>query len=517
MNFLYHFVDSPLAAAIGWTLLHSVWEGALVAALFGAVLVATRSPRARYSAACIAMLLSFGAFSITLILFLPHHSSSLQAFKPLAVSAWHASSAGEDANLWTPRLALLAPWLAPLWIAGVLALYLRSLASCLSVQSLRCRGVCSAQAPWQSSMVRLTARLRISRPVVLLESSLAEVPMVLGHFKPLILIPVGLLAGLSAAQVEAILLHELTHIRRNDYLINAFQLLLEGLLFYHPAVWWISHVARAERENCCDDLVVSITGNAHEYARTLATLEQFRSPIAEPAIALTGGHLMKRIHRLLYPQVPSGPRTPWLAASILVLAGAVSIAAWPSKGAQHAASARQASQDTSKTPTAPDGDVIHQKQLADEKKATRNSYSKWLNEDVVYIIDDAERSAFEKLTTNAERDEFIKQFWERRNPNPESSTNKFKDEHYRRIAFTNQRFGTASGTPGWQTDRGHIYIVYGPPDEIDSHPKDEGGSPKPAIEVWSYRHIDGLGANDSITFIDRTGRGDYHLAPSNIR
>ncbi|MHB8501872.1 MAG: GWxTD domain-containing protein [Candidatus Acidiferrales bacterium] len=93
--------------------------------------------------------------------------------------------------------------------------------------------------------------------------------------------------------------------------------------------------------------------------------------------------------------------------------------------------------------------------------------------------------------------------------------NKFKQEHYRRIAFANQRFTTAPGTPGWQTDRGHIYIVYGPPDEIDSHLK--SAKYPVAIEVWTYRHVDGVGNNDSITFVDHTGRGDYHLAPSSAR
>ncbi len=517
MSLLEKFVASPFAAAIGWTLLHSLWEGTLLAALLAAVLVATRSPRARYAAACIALLLMLGGFTSTLGHFIPQGAHGLQAFKPPAVSAWNTAHAQNVSNLWKPSLAAIAPWLAPFWISGVLFLYLRSLAGCLSVQRLRRRGVCSAQDLWQTELLRLSARLRFSRPVLLLESSLADVPMVLGHFKPLILIPVGLFAGLSPAQVEVILLHELAHIRRHDYLINVLQRLVEGLFFYHPAVWWISHIMRTERECCCDDLVVSVTGNPHEYARTLAALEQFRLPGREPAIALTGGRLMNRIRRLLYPQVPSGARAPWLAASMLVLAGAVSLAAWPRDRAPHVSSLGQDIQGSSKTPTSVDQNIAHQKALLDEKKATRNSYTKWLNEDVVYIIDDAERAAFDTLTTNEERDKFIEQFWARRNPNPGSSTNKFKEEHYRRIAYANQHFQTASGPPGWQTDRGHILIVYGPPDEIDSHLKDEGGSPKPAIEVWTYRRIEGLGSNDIITFIDRTGRGDYHLAPSNAR
>jgi bla regulator protein blaR1 len=493
MTLLEKFVGSPLAVAIGWTLLHSVWEGALVSALLAAVLVAIRSPRARYAAACAAMLLMLGGFSLTLVLLLPQGAHGLQVLKPLPVPPWNLLPANNPASSWSPSLVAIAPWLSPLWILGVLLLYIRNLAGCLSVQRLRRRGVCCAQDRWQKELARLAARLRVSRPVLLLESSLADVPMVLGHFKPLILVPVGLLAGVPPAQVEAILLHELAHIRRHDYLTNMLQRLMEGLFFYHPAVWWISHVIRTERENCCDDVVVSITGNPHEYARTLAALEQYRFPGREPAIALTGGRLMKRIRRLLCPQAPNGAWAPVLATAIFIVAGATSLAAWQAQASPRASAAVQ----------------------AEAEKPPASSYSKWLNEDVVYIIDDAERAAFQTLTAKEERDKFIEQFWERRNPSPGSPTNAFKVEHYRRIAFANQHFRTVSGAPGWQTDRGHIFIVYGPPDEIDSHPST---AQKPiGVEVWTYRHVEGVGDRDSITFVDRTGRGDYHLAPGNAR
>lgn len=328
MSLLGRFVGSPLAVAIGWSLLHSLWEGALVSALLAAVLVGVRSPRARYAAACAAMLLMLGGFSLTLILLVPQGSHGFQALKPLALPAWNLLSSNTASSSWSPSLVAIAPWLAPFWISGVLLLYTRNLAGCLSVQRLRRRGVCCAQDRWQKELAWLSARLRVSRPVLLLESSLADVPMVLGHFKPLILVPVGLLAGVPSAQVEAILLHELAHIRRHDYLTNMLQRLVEGLLFYHPTVWWISHVMRTERENCCDDVVVSITGNSHEYAKTLAALEQYRFPGREPAIALTGGRLMKRIRRLLYPQAPNGAWAPVLATAIFILTAATSLVAW---------------------------------------------------------------------------------------------------------------------------------------------------------------------------------------------
>src|SRR6185369_15918968 len=139
-------------------------------------------------------------------------------------------------------------------------------------------GVCAVADGWQRRLERLCEGLRLSRAVVLLESCLVDVPMVMGFVRPVILMPVGLLAGLSTSQVESILIHELAHIRRWDYVVNLLASVVEGLLFYHPAVWWVSKQISAERENCCDDVVVELKGDARAYAATLATLERNRWP-----------------------------------------------------------------------------------------------------------------------------------------------------------------------------------------------------------------------------------------------
>jgi GWxTD domain-containing protein len=146
-------------------------------------------------------------------------------------------------------------------------------------------------------------------------------------------------------------------------------------------------------------------------------------------------------------------------------------------------------------------------------------YKKWLDEDVTYIITPEERSAFLRLQTNEEREQFIEQFWLRRNPDPESPENTFKEEHYRRIAYANEHF--ASGIPGWKTDRGRIYIMWGPADEVDSHPSggsyerpaDEGGGETSTFpfEDWRYRYLEGIGNNVEIEFVDPTMTGEYHL------
>jgi GWxTD domain-containing protein len=135
-------------------------------------------------------------------------------------------------------------------------------------------------------------------------------------------------------------------------------------------------------------------------------------------------------------------------------------------------------------------------------------YRKWLLEDVVYIIADEERSAFVALTSDAEREKFIEQFWQRRDPTPGTPENEFRDEHYRRIAYANEHF--AGGVAGWKTDRGRTYIVYGPPDEIDDHPSGGAASAYP-YQQWRYRLIDGVGANIIVEFVDRDGSGDYRM------
>lgn len=159
------------------------------------------------------------------------------------------------------------------------------------------------------------------------------------------------------------------------------------------------------------------------------------------------------------------------------------------------------------------------KNLRKLEKELATPYKKWLEEEVPYIITDEERAAFLQLQTNEEREQFIEAFWQRRDPTPDTVENEFKEEHYRRIAYANERF--SSGIPGWRTDRGRIYIMWGPPDEIESHsagstyerPMSEGGGQATvyAFDDWTYRYMEGIGSNITIEFVDPTGTGEYHM------
>ncbi len=183
--------------------------------------------------------------------------------------------------------------------------------------------------------------------------------------------------------------------------------------------------------------------------------------------------------------------------------------------------------ETKKSSTAPQRETIarplseREKKRREEKlrKELETPYRKWLNEDVAYIITDEERTAFKRLQTDEEREQFIEQFWLRRDPTPDTVENEFKEEHYRRIAYANEHY--ASGIPGWKTDRGRIYITYGPADEIESHPSggtyerppEEGGGETSTFpfEQWRYRYIEGVGTNIIIEFVNPTMTGEYHM------
>jgi GWxTD domain-containing protein len=491
MTRLALWIHTPLAQALGRTLAHFVWEGAALSALL------LLPVRRRYALACLTLVAMPIAFVVTLaIVYTPapaviaspiHWTAIPESSAPLAVPASSFS--------WTEVLNRLS-WLVPFWFAGVAFFYARGLAGWATVQRLRRRGTCAAPPEWQARLDRLAERLRISRPVALLESCLTDTPVLVGHLRPVVLLPIGCLTGLSTAQVECILVHELAHVARHDYLVNLLQSVVEGLLFYHPAVWWVSRVMRSERENCCDDRVVEVLGDARAYAATLATLEQRRS--LSPALAANGGNLMKRIRRLTMDTGPAPTSAaPAVSAAVLLLILAVALAAVPAKTiAAPPPPTQQAASDLT-TP-----------------------YRAWLNQDVVYIITDEERTAFNKLTNDQEREQFIENFWLRRDPTPGTVENEFREEHYRRIAYVNEHFASSTAA-GWQTDRGRTYIVYGPPDEIEDHssggryimPPAAGGGETSTypFQDWRYRFIQGIGNNVEMEFVDPTGSGDFHM------
>lgn len=206
----------------------------------------------------------------------------------------------------------------------------------------------------------------------------------------------------------------------------------------------------------------------------------------------------------------------WLAVILAVLSVSFNLSAQdPSFGNEPVKKSKNSKDTDAPGPTKKD----QQRAKESLEKELQGAFKKWLNEDVAYIITDEERGVFKKLQNDEEREQFIEQFWLRRSPDPEALTNDYKEEHYRRIAYANQHF--ASGIPGWKADRGRIYIMYGPPDEIEAHPsgghyerpEEEGGGSTSTypFEQWRYRYIEGVGQNIILEFVDPTMTGEYRM------
>jgi beta-lactamase regulating signal transducer with metallopeptidase domain len=357
MNAIEPLLRQPVAHAIAWALLQFVWQGALIGLVTAVALVALKRSAAdvRYVVATIALSLMLTMPIVTAVQ--SWRSSSIPetvspvvrmssatveepAAQSAAVASAHSAMLSDTTDGAGPRIDRAAivdaamlrretiePWLPVLllvWLVGVSLLTLRLVSGWIWIQHLRNHGA-PADEGWEAVAARLSRRLHITRGVQLLESSLVEVPTVIGWIKPVILLPASVLTGLSPQQLEAILAHELAHIRRQDYIVNLLQTLVETLLFYHPAVWWLSRRIRVERENCCDDIAVSLCGDPYSYARALADLEERRGA-RHLALAANGGSLLQRVRRLLGAPTSHAGRGPgWLAgtAAVLVMGGIV--------------------------------------------------------------------------------------------------------------------------------------------------------------------------------------------------
>ncbi len=319
----------------GWALMHFLWQGALVGLLVATLLrlLRTASAQSRYTVACAGLALMLALPLVTAFTVAGEQdvasSAALSSVEQADTQTQRRSStpvaverASTSAPVFRERLEPLLPWLLAVWALGVALSTAVHLGGWRRVRGLR-RDTQPAPERWQAALDRLMEGLEMARKVTLRASTQIEVPMVVGWLRPAILVPVSTFAGLSPAQLEAILVHELAHIRRRDDLVNLLQMAVETLLFYHPAVWWVSRQIRVERENCCDDVAVRACGSPAAYARALTDLELLR-PQATPiltmraALGADGGSLLARVQRLAGRRQPA--RHGWLE---VVLAGGI--------------------------------------------------------------------------------------------------------------------------------------------------------------------------------------------------
>lgn len=392
MSSLESLLAQPLVNAVGWALVHFVWHGAAVAAVVAVLLAVLRraSANVRYLVACVALLVLACMPIVTAWCVYPQpptrprmsndraenlHLSLTERdgargaplpqdfverpADPDSLSVATAPLVNPSSPPARPLHARAAewiehglPWLVAAWLAGVLGLSARLLAGWAHVQRIRRRHARPAAEPWPARLAELARRLRVTRPVRLLESAIVEVPIVIGWLRPVILLPASALVGLTPHQLEALLAHELAHIRRQDYLVNLLQTIVETLLFYHPAVWWVSRRIRAEREECCDDLAVSVCGDRVVYARALASMEEIRGTRPQLGVAADGGPLLARIRRLVGVPAPQASRSAWWVVAAVALAVSVALGA----GMRLSTSASQAQESEAR----PDNEAVEQ-------------------------------------------------------------------------------------------------------------------------------------------------------------
>ncbi len=504
------------AEALAWALVHFLWQGAALAALCWLALRLLRSAEARYVSACAVLCLMAAAPAVTMLALLDTAPAASSIAAPMP--GWRGTLPGELDISWT---ALLMTWLPAAWATGAALLLARSAIAWWLARERTLAQLRPAATTLRHTVDDLGRRMHVGRLVEVFESATASTPQVFGWLRPILLLPAAAIAGLTPQQIEAVIAHELAHVRRHDYLVNLLQTVVESLLYYHPAVWWVSSRIRTEREFCCDEAAVALCGDRVLYSRALLQLEESRVEFAMAA----GNGLKDRIGRILGMKERNNLMAPALAlcAALILGSGLLWAQKAPAAPAPPAAPAAPAPPDTvvvdgktykrklavappaqplpphaPRAPLAPaapaaSADEIRalerkiqelEKQL--QQLATRRQelqqqaagsgdkakQFELQQREMQKAIQQIERqvSAEAKIAERAEAKAKVAQLLFRQEQ---------EKELQRRIKYADERFAE-QGKRGSETDRGKVYLKHGPPDEIEVHPEQKK-------ESWRYR------------------------------
>ncbi|WP_316794937.1 M56 family metallopeptidase [Pedobacter agri] len=396
MNFKQiNFLPENWLNALGATLFHSLWLGVVLAIFAGAIMFATRkaSAKLRYNLLTGSLFLFVVAISISFYLELNTHAFETNIKKANELSI-HLSTLNDNQinitglqfDLFSILTNFLSVWnsyafqIVLIWFLVICGKSIQLLAGLSGIYHLRNNQTYAAGKTWDEHLDLLSDKLGLHQQVKMVQSGIAKVPMVVGHFKPLILIPLGLLNGLSTVEVEAILAHELAHIKRRDYLVNLLQSFIEIVFFFNPAVLWVSQLIKTEREHCCDDLAISCVNDRKNYVKALIFCQEFKQCAPAYAMGINGknGSLLHRASRMLLNTNSTLNKMEKTILTIALVSTVIFTAAFKNMG--HAASLNKttistsilAMQDTAKKNKSADQmeKEIEQKMKAAEKKAT---------------------------------------------------------------------------------------------------------------------------------------------------
>lgn len=333
------WIPETIIRALCWTLLHSLWQGLILAVVAGIVMVVTKRAKSatRYTALSVLVLAFLAVSAYTFVR--ECRGTAAMSAQPVtvhqAVAALQTVQGAQDAvvpqgSSFVEQMVQYfnahASVVVVIWFIVFLARFVNLLSGLVYAQRIRHYQTNSVGAEWQEKLAALLQRLRIRRPVVLLESALIKVPVVVGWLKPAILVPVGMLAQLPAEQVESILLHELAHICRKDYVFNLLQHLIDTLFFFNPALLWVSSLIRQERENCCDDVAIRETRSRRKLIQALVSFHEYQQSTRGYALGFAGQHtsLLKRVERIVHKKnhsLNAGERA-LLMGGVMLLCGA---------------------------------------------------------------------------------------------------------------------------------------------------------------------------------------------------
>lgn len=359
-GFFQGLVQHPLLELTGWTIVHSFWQGIVIAVPLGLLLRLQkhRSASSRYLTACVGLLLLFTwpLLSFTMLVRSTDSSRSVasKANSESSQALSHVSRSSpefsgpithttkfDEPNTQEP-MATVTPtvgggmegtWMsaiAALWLIGISLMVVRLCVGVWCISSLRRRATLVQDTRLNSCFSQLIERMKFRYPLLLLESVELQVPVVMGALQPVIIVPTSFMTGFSISEVESILAHELAHVRRWDWLVNLVQSVIEVILFYHPIAWWISGEIRRERENCCDDVAIAVCGDPVVMAKALLHLDEARCDASVLAMSARGGSLIRRIRRLVLPMESKG-FSRWNAGLVvLVVSIALVSAVWMS-------------------------------------------------------------------------------------------------------------------------------------------------------------------------------------------
>lgn len=334
MNSFLTFFSNASISAFGWTLVHSLWQGTLLSVTAAVLfhLFRNKSAALRYNVGISILAAQILASLITFAWYRGAASAQLHDGPAAGLQAFNNGSSLDRIEYQLSMSSKVQLWfymhlneLVICWLIGAGVLMLRFIGGWVYTEILRSESKAVSNKEWRTRFGLLTARLNISREIELRETARVLTPMVIGIVKPVVLLPIGLLSGFSISQIEAILAHELAHVRRGDFLVNMLQSLAEVVYFFHPGLWWLSEKIRNERENCCDDIAVSVCGDRVSLANALVKVAEWQNaPALAMAFASKKPVLLQRVRRVL-GLTPKPVKTfapmPFLAITLSLLVG----------------------------------------------------------------------------------------------------------------------------------------------------------------------------------------------------